>query len=273
MAACEGAGEPAGEEQWRACPRPRSARDYDRRHRLLPAIAQRRTSGTASCGRSCGCRGASTSQATKTKRYDERLRMPKFPFNAERARSGDDVRARPDERAAGGEVHLPAGSAAAGDRPRPARARQVQLRRLPHAGHGAVEDRVRSGHVRRAAGRRPTSRSSPAGDAGRDHGLAHAGPPRLAARRRCTACRRATRKRASRDCVDADGVPIEPDDKESPPFFEFALYQPAVVSGALRLVGVQNLLIPAQPDGYGPANGTAYPTVRRRPGQVSCSRA
>ena len=39
--------------------------------------------------------------ATKTKRYDERLRMPKFPFNAARARGGDDVRARPDERAAG----------------------------------------------------------------------------------------------------------------------------------------------------------------------------
>ena len=61
-------------------------------------------------------------ETTRTKRYDERLRMPKFPFNDERARSGDDVRARPDERSAGREVHLQADAAAAGDRRGPARA-------------------------------------------------------------------------------------------------------------------------------------------------------
>jgi cytochrome c551/c552 len=61
--------------------------------------------------------------------------------------------------------------------------------------------------------------------------------------------------------VDIDGVPIEPDDDESEPYFEFSLYQPSVVEGAMRLVGVQNLLIPAKTDGnFGPANGTAYPT-------------
>jgi hypothetical protein len=60
--------------------------------------------------------------------------------------------------------------------------------------------------------------------------------------------------------VDIDGVPIEPDDTESEPYFEFSLYQPSVVEGALRLVGVQNLLVPAQTDGKGPANGVAYPT-------------
>jgi cytochrome c551/c552 len=60
--------------------------------------------------------------------------------------------------------------------------------------------------------------------------------------------------------VDIDGVPIDPDDTESEPYYEFSLYQPAVVSGALRLVGVQNLLIPAQPGSFGPTNGTAYPT-------------
>lgn len=58
--------------------------------------------------------------------------------------------------------------------------------------------------------------------------------------------------------VDADGVPIEPDDKESPPFFEFALYQPALVNGEARLPGVQNLLIPANSDRNGPAKGTAF---------------
>ena len=42
--------------------------------------------------------------------------------------------------------------------------------------------------------------------------------------------------------VDIDGVPIEPDDTESEPYYEFSLYQPSVVEGALRLVGVQNLL-------------------------------
>jgi len=61
--------------------------------------------------------------------------------------------------------------------------------------------------------------------------------------------------------VDIDGVPIEPDDTESEPFFEFSLYRPAVVEGAMRLVGVQNLLIPAKSGGtFGPANGTAFPT-------------
>jgi hypothetical protein len=48
---------------------------------------------------------------------------------------------------------------------------------------------------------------------------------------------------------------------ESEPFFEFQLYQHAVVSGALRMVGVQNLMLPASPTGSGPANGTAYAGV------------
>jgi mono/diheme cytochrome c family protein len=59
--------------------------------------------------------------------------------------------------------------------------------------------------------------------------------------------------------VDEDGVPLEPDDDESDPYYEFQLYKHAVVSGATRLVGVQNLLIPANRDHTGPANGTAYP--------------
>ncbi|MGD9636252.1 MAG: hypothetical protein AB7U97_23420, partial [Pirellulales bacterium] len=61
--------------------------------------------------------------------------------------------------------------------------------------------------------------------------------------------------------VDIDGVPIEPDDTESEPYFEFSLYRPAVVEGAMRLVGVQNLLIPANKDGsFAPAGGVAFPT-------------
>lgn len=60
--------------------------------------------------------------------------------------------------------------------------------------------------------------------------------------------------------VDIDGVAIEPDDTESEPYYEFQLYQPSVVAGAMRLVGVQNLLIPAKPGGKGPVNGVAFPT-------------
>ena len=46
--------------------RHRSARRLRCRRRLLPAVAQLRISGTASCGRSCGCRGASTTRRRAT---------------------------------------------------------------------------------------------------------------------------------------------------------------------------------------------------------------
>jgi cytochrome c551/c552 len=58
--------------------------------------------------------------------------------------------------------------------------------------------------------------------------------------------------------VDQDSVPLEAEDKSSPPFFQFTLYQQAVVSGAPRVVGGPNLLIPADRDRRGPANGVAY---------------
>jgi cytochrome c2 len=60
--------------------------------------------------------------------------------------------------------------------------------------------------------------------------------------------------------VDIDAVPLEPDDTESDPYYEFGLYRHAVVEGAARLVGVQNLLIPANRVGYGPADGRSFPT-------------
>jgi cbb3-type cytochrome oxidase cytochrome c subunit len=59
--------------------------------------------------------------------------------------------------------------------------------------------------------------------------------------------------------VDEDSVPIEPDDTETKPYFEFVLYKPAVVAGAERLVGTQNLMVAAKRGSYGPAEGTAYP--------------
>jgi hypothetical protein len=61
--------------------------------------------------------------------------------------------------------------------------------------------------------------------------------------------------------VDEDGVPLEPEDlAEIDPYYEFTLYEDAVVAGQARRVGVQNLLVPANRDGYGPARGKAFPT-------------
>jgi len=59
--------------------------------------------------------------------------------------------------------------------------------------------------------------------------------------------------------VDEDGVPLEPDDTESEPYYEFQLYEHAVVSGAPRVVGLQNLQVAADRDDGGPARGKAYP--------------
>jgi cytochrome c2 len=58
--------------------------------------------------------------------------------------------------------------------------------------------------------------------------------------------------------VDEDGVPLEADDSETPPFYQFSLFDHTVVAGAERLVGVQNLLIPKDRAHDGPANGRAH---------------
>ncbi len=68
--------------------------------------------------------------------------------------------------------------------------------------------------------------------------------------------------------VDQDGVPIEPDDKDSPRFFEFVPYQPAVVGGMPRMVGVQNLRIPATAGRQRASARQGLSRSRRRPGQV-----
>jgi len=58
---------------------------------------------------------------------------------------------------------------------------------------------------------------------------------------------------------DEDGLPLEEDDDESAPYYLFTLWQNALIQGETWPRGVQDLLIPARPDGYGPAHGTAYP--------------
>jgi hypothetical protein len=53
-------------------------------------------------------------------------------------------------------------------------------------------------------------------------------------------------------------VPIEPDDKESARFYEFMPFEPAIIAGIPRMVGVQTFRIAAATEGSGPARGKAY---------------
>ncbi len=57
---------------------------------------------------------------------------------------------------------------------------------------------------------------------------------------------------------DEDGLPLEDDDDESDPYYMFTLWRNALVNGEAWNVGVQDLLVPAKLDGYGPVGGTAH---------------
>ncbi|MCG8448008.1 MAG: cytochrome c, partial [Pirellulales bacterium] len=59
--------------------------------------------------------------------------------------------------------------------------------------------------------------------------------------------------------VDEDGLEIEPDDEESEPYYLFKLWKDSLVGGQPWLVGIQDLMVPAAPRGYGPAMGKAHP--------------
>jgi len=59
--------------------------------------------------------------------------------------------------------------------------------------------------------------------------------------------------------VDEDGLPLEEDDDESEPYYLFKLWDDALVEGQPWLVGIQDLMVPAKAEGYGPADGQAYP--------------
>ena len=58
---------------------------------------------------------------------------------------------------------------------------------------------------------------------------------------------------------DEDGLPLEPDDDESDPYYRFTLWKDALVQGEAWLVGLQDLMVPANRNSYGPAEGEAYP--------------
>ncbi|MEM8945614.1 MAG: hypothetical protein AAGD11_10565 [Planctomycetota bacterium] len=59
--------------------------------------------------------------------------------------------------------------------------------------------------------------------------------------------------------VDEDGLPLEEDDDESDPYYLFKLWSDTLLEGQPWLVGIQDLMVPADRDGYGPAGGKAYP--------------
>ncbi|MEX2093325.1 MAG: PDZ domain-containing protein [Pirellulales bacterium] len=198
--------------------------------------------------------------ATKTKRYDERLRMPLFPFNAaERERVMTFVLGLTSEPPAEQYIYNPGPREQAIvqgrhvlDKYNCAGCHVLDVERwkfafepglfeeppevtdFPFVDPTATPEEI-------AASLKPDRRGMLRADI---HGL----PTR-------------NEETGEPNRVDIDGVPIEPDDTESEPYYEFSLYQPSVVEGALRLVGVQNLLIPAKTDGRnGPTNGAAYPT-------------
>ncbi len=59
--------------------------------------------------------------------------------------------------------------------------------------------------------------------------------------------------------VDEDGLPLEEDDDESEPYYLFRLWDDSLVEGQPWLVGIQDPMVPAQAEGYGPADGQAHP--------------
>lgn len=59
--------------------------------------------------------------------------------------------------------------------------------------------------------------------------------------------------------VDEDGLPLEEDDDESDPYYLFKLWEDTLIAGEPWLVGIQDLMVPASREQYGPANGEAYP--------------
>lgn len=59
--------------------------------------------------------------------------------------------------------------------------------------------------------------------------------------------------------VDEDGLPLEEDDDESDPYYMFKLWGNTLLEGQPWLMGVQDLMVPAARDDYGPLNGEAYP--------------
>lgn len=196
-------------------------------------------------------------ETTETKRYDERLRMPKFPFNEqEREEVMTFVLGLTNEAPAAKYIYQPS----------PRQQAIVQGRKVLDkfncAGcHILDMDRWDITYAPNAFEQPPTTKDYPfilpdvtpeqirASLQADRRGLLHAELHGMPARDDKTGLPR---------MVDQEGVPIEPDDKDSPRFFEFTPFQPTILAGVPRMVGVQTFRIPAAPDGKGPANGKGF---------------
>ncbi len=197
-------------------------------------------------------------EATRTKRYDERLRMPKFPFDAkQREEVMTFVLGLTNEAPAERYIY----------HPDPRQEAIVQGRHVLDkyncAGcHMLDMERWDIAYAPNDFDQPPTTNDYPflrpqvtpeqikASLATDRRGLMHAELHGMPAR---------DDKTGQPRLVDQDGVPIEADDNESPRFYEFIPFQPVVIGGVPRPVGVQTLRIAAAIDGSGPAHGTAYP--------------
>lgn len=197
-------------------------------------------------------------ETTKTKRYDERLRMPKFPFNAEQREAiMTFVLGLTAEAPATKYIYQPLPRQKAIiegrhvlDKFNCAGCHILDMERwdVAFAPNQFEAPPATSDYPFLQPGATPEQmKASVTVD---KRGMLHAELHGMPVRDEATGAPR---------LVDADGVAIEPDDKESPRFFEFSLFQPAVVNGEVRKVGVQNLKIPATLDGRGLTQGTAYP--------------
>jgi cytochrome c2 len=196
-------------------------------------------------------------ETTQTKRYDERLRMPKFPFDAkQREAVMTFVLGLTNEAPASRYIYQP------GPRQQAIVQGRHVLDKYNCAGcHILDMDRWNIAYSPNEFDQPPATNDYPfvrpdftpeqikASLTADARGLLHSDVYGMPARDDKTGAPR---------MVDADGVPIEPDDKESPRFFEFIPFAPTLVGGMPRMVGLQPLRVPAAMDGSGPARGKAY---------------
>jgi cytochrome c2 len=195
-------------------------------------------------------------QTTQTKRYDERLRMPKFPFDEkQREAVMTFVLGLTQEAPASKYIYQP------GPRQKAIVEGRHVLEKYNCAGcHILDMERWDISYLPNEFEAPPTTNDFPfvRPDVTQEQikssltpdrrGFLHAELHGMTAR---------DEKTGLAKMVDQEGVPIEPDDKESQRFYEFVPYRPAIVGGIPRAVGVQTLRIAASPDG-GPARGKSF---------------
>jgi cytochrome c2 len=197
-------------------------------------------------------------ETTRTKRYDERLRMPRFPFDAEeREAVMTFILGLTNEAPATRYIYKPDARREAIvqgrhvlDKYNCAGCHILDMERWDIAFEPDWFDEPPTTNdypfVRPVVAPEEIEQSLQADRRGLLHATLHGMPVR-------------DEETGRPRLVDEDGVPIEPDDTESVPYYEFQLFEPAVVSGAPRVVGLQNLQIEADREQGGPARGVAYP--------------